>query len=593
MKKLNTCSHLPSVRPATLLLAALALLLAMSTTPAMAQEEPPAAPRNLTAAVNGDGSVTLSWEAPDDDSVSGYQVLRRRPHEGEQTLLVYVQDTGSTATVYTDAGVTAGTQHVYRVKAINGAGPGAQSNYVNVDLPDTGTNDDASSGEPKQAQAEVGYYLDCPVTEVNEGESVDVFLVHVPAFGPGTRIGALWRTDAGTAFAADYVHQQSRSIVWGPYGSSRVARTVETREDYLVEGNETFTIRFTNTANVVDQDNPERDEKCEITIIDDDPSTAPPPTPAPPPGETARLISNHGQSNDGEWALDEARAVGFTTGPAWAGYNMTAARLVFASGTATPEHLSVELWSASGSEPGSVIATLTTPANLTGGFKTFSAPAGTTLDRNTTYFIRAHYSSQSNVPRLRTTDSDSEDPSSISGWSVSDRSYTNQGGWNASSPRFPTLKVDVSGSIVYTAESVTRVSNHGQSNDATWALSGARAVGFTTGPAATGYDMTSAQLVFASGTSAPGDLSVQLWSANGSAPGSLIATLTKPGGLNSGGIKTFSAPAHTTLDANTTYFIRAYYSPTSNVPEVRITDSDDEDATRFRAGASPTSPTPA
>ncbi len=578
MKKLNTCSHLPSVRPATLL-AALALL-AMSTTPAMAQEEPPAAPRNLTAAVNGDGSVTLSWEAPDDDSVSGYQVLRRRPHEGEQTLLVYVQDTGSTATVNTDAGVTAGTQHVYRVKAINGAGPGAQSNYVNVDLPDTGTNDDASSGEPKQAQADVGYYLDCPVTEVNEGESVDVFLVHVPAFGPGTRIGALWRTDAGTAFAADYVHQQSRSTVWGPYGSSRVARTVETREDYLVEGNETFTIRFTNTANVVDQDNPERDEKCEITIIDDDPGTAPPAPPLPAPGQTVTLVSNQDQSNDERWALDDARAVGFTTGPALAGYEMTAARLVFASGTATPEHLSVELWSASGSEPGSLIATLTTPANLTGGIKKFSAPAGTTLVPNTTYFIYVHYSAASDVPEVRITDSDSEKSSSLSGWSVSDQSYTNQGGWSASSPRFPTIKMDVQGSIIATA-SVTRVSNHGQSNDETWALSGARAVGFTTGPAATGYDMTSAQLVFSSGTSASEDLLVQLWSANGSAPGSLIATLTNPDNLNNGGVKTFSAPAHThtILDANTTYFIRAYYSSTSNVPEVRITDSDDEDAT--------------
>ena len=94
--------------------------------------EPPPAPRNLTATVNDDGSVTLTWEAPDDDSVSGYLILRRRPNEGEKTLLVYVGNTGSTATTFTDTDVTAGTQHVYRVKAINGAGAGARSNYVNV-----------------------------------------------------------------------------------------------------------------------------------------------------------------------------------------------------------------------------------------------------------------------------------------------------------------------------------------------------------------------------------------------------------------------------------------------------------------------------
>ena len=93
--------------------------------------EPPPKPTNLTARVNGDGSITLTWEAPDDDSVTGYQILRRRPTQGEDTLLVYVEDTGSTATTYTDTNVTAGVRHVYRVKAINSAGVGAQSNYVN------------------------------------------------------------------------------------------------------------------------------------------------------------------------------------------------------------------------------------------------------------------------------------------------------------------------------------------------------------------------------------------------------------------------------------------------------------------------------
>ena len=39
--------------------------------------------------MNGDGDVVLSWEAPEDDSITGYQILRRRPTEGEDTLLVY------------------------------------------------------------------------------------------------------------------------------------------------------------------------------------------------------------------------------------------------------------------------------------------------------------------------------------------------------------------------------------------------------------------------------------------------------------------------------------------------------------------------
>ena len=97
--------------------------------------EPPEPPRNLTATVNPDGSVSLNWDAPDDDSVTGYQILRRRPGEGEKTLLVYVDDTGSTATSYTDSNLTAGTRHVYRVKAINDAGLSMWSNFARVEVP--------------------------------------------------------------------------------------------------------------------------------------------------------------------------------------------------------------------------------------------------------------------------------------------------------------------------------------------------------------------------------------------------------------------------------------------------------------------------
>ena len=91
----------------------------------------PPAPTNLTATVNEDGEVVLSWDAPTDDSITGYQILRRRPTEGESSLLVYVENTGTTTTTYTDTNVTAGIRHVYRVKAINAGGLSEWSNYVN------------------------------------------------------------------------------------------------------------------------------------------------------------------------------------------------------------------------------------------------------------------------------------------------------------------------------------------------------------------------------------------------------------------------------------------------------------------------------
>ena len=92
----------------------------------------PAKPRNLTGTANADGTVTLRWDAPDDDSVTGYQILRRRPTEGERTLLVHVNDTGSTATEYTDNDVTPDVLHTYRVTTINAVGLSRRSEFVNV-----------------------------------------------------------------------------------------------------------------------------------------------------------------------------------------------------------------------------------------------------------------------------------------------------------------------------------------------------------------------------------------------------------------------------------------------------------------------------
>ena len=97
-----------------------------------AAPDPPAKPTNLKATLNADGSITLSWTAPEGD-VTGYQVLRRRPTQGETILIVYVDHTGSTATTYTDTSVTGDGHYVYRVKARNSAGVGPRSNFVRID----------------------------------------------------------------------------------------------------------------------------------------------------------------------------------------------------------------------------------------------------------------------------------------------------------------------------------------------------------------------------------------------------------------------------------------------------------------------------
>ena len=137
--------------------------------------DPPGSPRKLTGTANPDGTVTLSWDAPNDDSVTGYQILRRRPREGEKILLVYVNNTGSTATEYTDNDVTPDVLHAYRVKAVNAVGLSRQSKFVNVTptQPAEPTQNSAATGTPTiSGSAQVGETLTADTTGIADADGL-------------------------------------------------------------------------------------------------------------------------------------------------------------------------------------------------------------------------------------------------------------------------------------------------------------------------------------------------------------------------------------------------------------------------------------
>ena len=95
----------------------------------------PSAPTGLTGTVQHDG-VSLTWDDPEDDSITGYQVLRlQRGVDELGSFNVHVDDTGSADTSYTDADVQYGSQYVYRIKARNEAGLSSRSGYFNAAVP--------------------------------------------------------------------------------------------------------------------------------------------------------------------------------------------------------------------------------------------------------------------------------------------------------------------------------------------------------------------------------------------------------------------------------------------------------------------------
>ena len=90
------------------------------------------APNLLATALTPEGHVTLLWQDPSDDSITGYQVLRGPDAD---SLVVIEQDTGSGGTSYTDTAPPTGQTHTYAVKARNAAGLSPLSNTVTATVP--------------------------------------------------------------------------------------------------------------------------------------------------------------------------------------------------------------------------------------------------------------------------------------------------------------------------------------------------------------------------------------------------------------------------------------------------------------------------
>ncbi len=99
--------------------------------------EPPDKPRGLEATTATHDSVTLTWDDPGDDTITGYVILRRvRENDTWGDFDVLVADTASAATTYTDDTVEAGLTYTYRIKAINEHGTSERSRWYHIDIPE-------------------------------------------------------------------------------------------------------------------------------------------------------------------------------------------------------------------------------------------------------------------------------------------------------------------------------------------------------------------------------------------------------------------------------------------------------------------------
>ena len=175
--------------------------------------EPPAKPRNLSATATHD-SVTLTWDDPGDDSITGYVILRRIPGDDpEGHFDVLVADTGTAATTYTDGTVSAETRYTYRIKAISGARTSERSCWVHIDVPAAPVPDKPTGLEATVTHGQVtltwddpgddsitGYVILRRVRENNTGGDFSVLVAD-------TGTAALTYTDAAVVAGTTYTYR--------------------------------------------------------------------------------------------------------------------------------------------------------------------------------------------------------------------------------------------------------------------------------------------------------------------------------------------------------------------------------------------------
>ena len=96
------------------------------------KDHPPAAPTGLIAARIGHSVLTLTWDDPQDDTITGYRILRGTEADN---LAVINSDTASSATEYEDATVEPETTYRYAVVALSADGNSSQSSSMSATTP--------------------------------------------------------------------------------------------------------------------------------------------------------------------------------------------------------------------------------------------------------------------------------------------------------------------------------------------------------------------------------------------------------------------------------------------------------------------------
>ena len=384
-----------------------------STWSTFVRADTPAAPDPADLAPSGlevslvENRVTLTWDAPASDaaSVTGYEILRRRPNEGEAALTTLVADTGNAETGYTDDTANEpGVSYTYRVKALRDGEQSRVSNYARIDLPDDYAQD---TPEPEEEPSPEALAPSGLTAEAAEDSGVALSWT-APAEDAGSVTGYEVLRGQGSAALATLAADTGNTDT--TYTDSGVTGDLDGYRYQVKALRGGDASQGSNVAGVL--------QSAHAGAI--------------VPLADVTLISNVGQTaatGAAQVSTSQSQAQGFTTGSDSGGYTLGSVELAVSSFSGTASDITVSIYSESSVNPGTVVHTLTTPASISAAVTTFTAPSGATLAASTTYYVVI--STTGSGISLSRTNATAEDTGGVSGWSIADsRRFLGGGGWN-------------------------------------------------------------------------------------------------------------------------------------------------------------------
>ena len=365
------------------------------------------APSGLVVSLVGN-RVTLTWDAPASDaaSVTGYEILRRRPNDGEAALTTLVADTGNAETGYTDDTANEpGVRYTYRVKALRDGEQSKVSNYDRIDLPEDYAQDSSGSDEPTPSPEAL---VPSGLTAAVEDGGVALSWT-APAEDAGSVTGyEVLRAQGSAALTTLEADTGNTDTAYTDSGVTGDLDDYRYQVKALRGGDAS---QGSNVAGVL--------QSAHAGAI--------------VPLADVTLISNLGQTPQGagSFSIDQAQA--FTTGSNSGGYSLT--KVVINSSLGVTADFTVSVHQNNSGAPGTSLGTLTKPTlpdpDAAGNYE--FTHSGIDLAASTTYFIVVDVSTTNTSFVIYNTNSDAEDTGGATGWSIGDsslfRSQSSTGSW--------------------------------------------------------------------------------------------------------------------------------------------------------------------